>query len=342
MIKEAIKNICKKILPNPYYANFRVDREILKDLIELGYSLYEIEQSVRDKFIELIDDTKLEHKEKDADDNKTNLDSKYKWLDKTLYCSIGQPIKLGINEDMVGSYEYNYILKNYTINGIYNSITLELERKGDDYKISFTEIQDINWNETKVWLYLKDTNWKFYNYHVDEIKLSSLEENFKSKNIELQEDIQIYMQYKDVNNLIYHVEKQKYVYRYLEMDITQKEITDKLDNKMILLNILDKESSNKGGTIYAYSKSGQQGIFDYVLRKEELYIMDMLPQKHSQGVGSKVLEFMEETALRYNIKELAGMLSPSDFGHKERLLYFYRKNGFIVNDLESGIRKKIN
>ncbi|MBZ9633050.1 GNAT family N-acetyltransferase [Clostridium sp. FP1] len=342
-MKDEIKNICKKILPDLHYTNLKVDKEILKDLIKSGYSLYEIEQSVRDKFIELIDDTELEHKERDAD-NKKNLDNEYKRLDKILYCSIGQPIKLGINEDMVGSYEYNYILKDYRINGIYNSITLELERKGDDYKISFIEIQDIDWNGTKVWLKSKDTNWRFYHkVDVDNTKLSSLGENFKSKKIELQEDIQIYMQYKDVNNLLYHVEKQKYENRYFEMDITQKEITDKLDNKMILLNILDKESSNKRqGTIYAYSDSGRQGIFHYELREEELYIFDMLPDKKSQGVGSKVLELMEETALRYNIKELSGMLSTVDFDHKERLLYFYKKNGFIVNDSESGIRKKLN
>ena len=67
----------------------------------------------------------------------------------------------------------------------------------------------------------------------------------------------------------------------------------------------------------------------------------MLPYKKSQGVGSKVLELMEATALRFKIKELSGMLSTVDFDHKERLLYFYKKNGFIVNDSESGIRKKI-
>lgn len=340
LIKEGIKNICRNILTDSDYTNLKVDREVLKDLIELGYSLPEIEQSVSDRLSELIDHTKSEHE--DTDDNKTSLDNEYKWLDKILYCSIGQPINLGINEYMVGSNEYDYILKKYKIDGIYNSIILELERKGDDYKISFTKIQDIKWNGNKVWLYLKDKNWRFY-HCADDAKLSSLKENFKSKNIELQEDIQIYMQYKDVDNLLYHVEKQKYLYRYSEMDITQKEITDKSGNKMILLNILEEESSyKKHGTIYAYSESGQQGIFHYELKKEHLYIIDMLPKKHSQGVGSKVLELMEETARRYDIKELTGILSTVDFEHKERLLYFYKKNGFIVNDSECRIRKKIN
>lgn len=341
LIKNAIKNICKNILPDMYSTDIKVDREILKYLIGLGYSLPEIEQSVRARFLELIDETKREPKVRDSDDNKTNLDEKYKWLDKILYCSIGQHVDLGINKDMADSNEYSYILKNYSINGIYNSITLELERKDDYYKISFTNIQDIKWNGNKVWLYLRDENWRFF-HHVDDTKISSLEENFKSKNIELQEDIQIYMRYKDVDNLLYHVEKQKYLYRYSENDITQEEVTDKLGNRIVLLNILDKKRNYKTkGTIYAYSESGDEGRFYYELREEELYIIDMRPNKHSQGVGSKVLELMEKIALKYNVKELTGMLSSVDFGHKERLFHFYKKNGFIVNDSETKIRKKI-
>lgn len=341
MIKETIKNISKNILPVQKHENLRIDRDMLKYLIELGYSLDEIEESVNDKLIELIDDAELDFKARDIENNINNLDDKYKWIDKILHCSIGQLIDLGINEDMVGN-EYEYCLKNYRINGIDNSITLELERKGDDYKICFTNIKDIDWSGTKVWIYLKDKNWRFY-HHVEDTKVTSLGENFKSKNIELQEDIQIYKQYEKVNNLLYYVEKQKYQYRYSEVDITQKEMTDKLGNRIILLNILDDESSHKkSGTIYAYSESGDEGKFHYKLRKEDLYIIDMLPNKHSRGVGSKVLEFMEETARRYNIKELSGMLSSIDFGHKERLLYFYKKNGFIINDSESGIRKRIN
>lgn len=332
-----IKKVIKNILQNRYSSAIKVNREILKRLIELGYSLTEIEQSVSTRLIELIDEDKREIKEIRSDYDKINLDNEYKWLDKVLYCSIGQLIDLGINKDMAGSNEYSYTLKNYSINGIDNSITLELERKDDYYKISFTEIQDIKWNGNKIWIYLKYENWRFF-YHVDDVKIASLEKDFKSKNIELQEDIQIYMRYKDVDNLLYYVEKEKYSYKDYENDITQEEVTDKLGNRMILLNILDKE---RNGTIYAYSERGKEGTFFYQLMKDELYIVDMCPNKHSQGVGSKVLELMEKTARKYNIKELTGMLSSVDFGHKERLFHFYKKNGFIINDSESEIRKKI-
>ena len=122
-------------------------------------------------------------------DSQINLENDFKWLDKILYCSLEQEINLAINKDMIGTMEYSYILKSYKITGVSNSITLELERKGDAYRISFNDIYNIKSAGPKIWIYQKDLTWRIYHY-VDEIKFSSLEENFISKNLELQEDIQ--------------------------------------------------------------------------------------------------------------------------------------------------------
>lgn len=264
-------------------------------------------------------------------DTLEKLESNYKWLDKILYCSLEQEIKLAINKDMFGHGEYTYILKGYKISGVSNRVTLELERKDDPYKISFNDIYDIKSNGQKIWIYQKDSTWRFYHY-VDNIKFSSLDENFKSKNLELQEDIQIYMKYKDIDNLLYNVEFFKYQYRNSEIDISQKDMIDKLGNKMILVNVLDnKNSFNNSGTITAFSEYGNEGIFHYKFNEESLYIIDMQPHKISQGIGSNALEFMEYTARRYGITKLEGTLSSIDFDHKERLFHFYEKNGFVID-----------
>lgn len=263
-------------------------------------------------------------------DSQINLENDFKWLDKILYCSLEQEINLAINKDMIGTMEYSYILKSYKITGVSNSITLELERKGDAYRISFNDIYDIKSAGPKIWIYQKDLIWRIYHY-VDEIKFSSLEENFISKNLELQEDIQIYMKYKDIDNLLYNVEYFKYSYRLSNVDISQEEMIDKLGNEIILVNILDsKNSFDKHGTITAFSKYGKEGIFDYKLNSDYIYIIDMQPNNHSQGLGSKALELMENTARKHGITKLKGRLSPVDLEHKDRLIYFYEKNGFTI------------
>ncbi|MBS6503893.1 MAG: hypothetical protein KH415_20155 [Clostridium sp.] len=50
-----------------------------------------------------------------------------------------------------------------------NSITLELERKGDAYRISFNDIYDIKSAGPKIWIYQKNLIWRIY-HSVDEIK----------------------------------------------------------------------------------------------------------------------------------------------------------------------------
>lgn len=70
---------------------------------------------------------------------------------------------------MICHMEYSYILKFYKTNEVSNSITLELERKGDAYRISFNDIYDIKSAGPKIWIYQKNLIWRIY-HSVDEIK----------------------------------------------------------------------------------------------------------------------------------------------------------------------------
>ena len=81
-----------------------------------------------------------------CDDSTISLDNEFKFLDKLFHCSLGKELSLGITKDMIGRLEYSYILKDYSINGIYNTVTLELERKYYTFGISFYNITDIKTN----------------------------------------------------------------------------------------------------------------------------------------------------------------------------------------------------
>lgn len=310
---------------------------LTEELIKEGYNIYQLEHLINDYLKELLEDSDEQIEEEDKD-----LDDKYKWLDKILFCNLEREICMGINSSMVGSYEYNYILKKYIINGIDNSMRLYLKRKDDEFVIDFNDIEDIDWNGNKVWIYMQENNWRFY-LDIDKEKYIALDKNFKSKYIELLEDIQVYMKYKDVDNLKYYVEKEKYKYRNSEDETSQKEVVDKIGNNIVLFNIYNKNSTYiKSGTIYAFSDKGVIGRFFYEIRETDLYIIDMLVDTYSQGIGSHVLSFMEEIARKYELKEMTGMLSQVDFGHKDRLFYFYEKNGFVISSSKTRICKKLN
>lgn len=310
---------------------------LTEELTKKGYNNYQLEHLINDYLKELLEDSDEEIEEEDND-----LDDKYKWLDRKLFCNLEKEICIGINSSMVGSYEYKYILNKYTINGVYNSIRLYLKRKDDEFVIDFNHIENIDWNGNKVWIYMQEHNWRFY-LNIDEEVYTALDKTFKSKYIELMEDIQVYMKYKNVDSLKYYVEKEKYKYRNTDVETSQKEVVDKRGNDIILFNIYDINSTyNKSGTIYAFSDKGVIGRFFYEIRETDLYIVDMLVDTHSQGIGSHVLSFMEEIARKYKMKEMTGMLSQFDFDHKNRLFHFYEKNEFVINSSETRIYKKLN
>jgi hypothetical protein len=147
-----------------------------------------------------------------CDDSTISLDNEFKFLDKLFHCSLGKELSLGITKDMIGRLEYSYILKDYSINGIYNTVTLELERKYYTFGISFYNITDIKTNGPKVWIYSTDGNWRFY-HSISNDELSSLGDDFRSDKIELKSDIHVYMQYFYSNPLKYYVGKFLYDHR---------------------------------------------------------------------------------------------------------------------------------
>lgn len=73
--------------------------------------------------------------------------------------------------------------------------------------------------------------------------------------------------------------------------------------------------------------------------KNELFICDFQSKIENRGYGSKALSSIIALAKILDCKYIRGNLGPADVDHFDKLDYFYKKHGFIVNidsDRESG------
>lgn len=99
-------------------------------------------------------------------DQSGNFKNKFELLVLYLQQSIGGEILIALTEEDVGRDEKKYTLSGFEIISEYESIMLILERKGDEYKISFNDLYEINFQllptSIKFWLYTKNNTWRFY------------------------------------------------------------------------------------------------------------------------------------------------------------------------------------
>jgi ribosomal protein S18 acetylase RimI-like enzyme len=52
----------------------------------------------------------------------------------------------------------------------------------------------------------------------------------------------------------------------------------------------------------------------------------------NKGYGSILIDKLKEIAIQKGIKKITGEISTVDFDHIDRLIHFYKKNDFIVDD----------
>lgn len=340
-----MKNLIEELLLKLKVSQFpsshlQVDSNLIKELLSLGYNISEIRNRINKSLSNMISDTfELEEETDSVEEEK--LISQFLYLDKILYCSIGKTLRIGINESMVGN-EYSYELKDYEIDAINRSISLQIERKDDKYRLWLGNINDIKWNGKKVWVYMDKKNWRFY-HNIEEENLERLPHDFRSQNIELEEDLQIYKQYENTNMPMYYAERFKYNLRNSNLKFSQFTTVDVDGNPLIFVTgFFEGSVLEPTGDIYAFSENGDEGRFHYKFNRNSVYIQDMLPERISKGVGSRALEFIETIAVEYDKDKITGKLSGVDFGHKDRLLHFYKKNGYTVNLDNFTIVKPLN
>jgi hypothetical protein len=117
---------------------------------------------------------RLEEEKKEKKD--VELIEYYRMLDKYLNATLGLSVVMGITSEMAGKHEWEYVMKNYSLNKPYRYLSLELERNGETFKITFDKIEDIKFNDNgqclKTWIYMdnKPTHRFYLHYNEEFIK----------------------------------------------------------------------------------------------------------------------------------------------------------------------------
>ena len=110
----------------------------------------------------------------------------------------------------------------------------------------------------------------------------------------------------------------------------EKLIVTKKGEPIYLVHIL----IDSCGFIRVMDINGHCGRLTYIMQtndeKSIVSIGDIVHKKLNQGIGTEILIYLEQIAKEANIDVITGWLSPVDFGHKDRLIHFYIKNGFDI------------
>ncbi|WP_343310570.1 hypothetical protein AAHT65_17205 [Bacillus atrophaeus] len=64
--------------------------------------------------------------------------------------------------------------------------------------------------------------------------------------------------------------------------------------------------------------------------EDKIYIVDIFSNEVSRGHGTLAVNTLKKIAEEIELK-ISGWISPVDFDHHDRLIYFYKKNGFEVD-----------
>lgn len=280
-------------------------------------------------------------KNKESQVDLAELRKQYILLDKYLFSTLNRKIKIGITKDEIGRENKMYILKDYKMSLPDRSITLKLERKEDIYPITFYNIKEIGTqgtDELKTWLYMDDQTWKFYLNFNCEI-LQQLDDNHDSKMLILERESDEYEKYKFSNPLLYHTERYKSMFKNDFVD--EKAITLKSGEEIMFINTCYKSplDDKEDGTIYLIGKRGKLGELFYEIvnltdQNEKLKRIELVDIQHSGynlGIGSAVLQYLDEIATKNEVSYIIGELAPEDLSdHKERLFHFYTENNYEI------------
>lgn len=340
-----LKGIINELVIGERKSKIKLDNYVyLKLMEEAKNDNYTAEAIVNKILYERYENIENERKNKEQNSKKDKeLTKYYKFLDKYLYSTLNCIIEIGITNEQKGRDEKKYTLLDYSLSKVDKRLSLRLERNNEKTPISFNEIVDIKAQDTgdrlKVWIYMPKDTWRFYLTYSKDI-VEKCKNNFNSGKLKIVPEIPYYSKFKNVDNLKYYLEKKKYdLQAHFE---SEKLVKDKRGEDLYLINFLDKQNNfsyEHTGDIYVVSEFGDEGKLFYSIKhdifdsKNEDYIeiVDILPERYNIGIGTEVLKYLEEIAIKYNVKHIVGELSPVDFDHKDRLLHFYKKNGYEIN-----------
>ena len=331
--------------------NKKIPKEIDPYKIRItDQSIYrKLDALAREQFIDvnlLVNDILAKHLKSFEKKETVHGDEKdFRIVDKYLYCTLNREIQISITSDDIG-YERTFTLKDYKLSFPDRQLSFTIERKEDDYRFSLDHIKKFDFSlredTLKTWVEIKDTTWRFY-LLFDKEKLNQLGENFKSGKYQAEKEVREYEQYRLTEPIKFYLGHNKY---YLGNSYKgEKEIRSKINRQIYLVNSCGEEKnifSEQSGTIYMIAEHGVIGMLHYAIHyplnglgDQEPYIEVVdIPGEEciNEGIRSKAMEYLEEITISKNIKKMTGSLSPRDLeDHKDRLLHFYMKNGFIID-----------
>lgn len=116
---------------------------------------------------------------------------------------------------------------------------------------------------------------------------------------------------------------------------TEKLVKTKRGRPVYLVHCIAPEDDPfNGGFIYVLTTKGFEGCLNYILFKsseERIKIVNLNHKKQNQGLGSQMLNYLDELAAIYGINMIFAPLSPIDLrSHGDRLMHFFEKNGYRI------------
>lgn len=142
-----------------------------------------------------------------------------------------------------------------------------------------------------------------------------------------------YSEKKSLNAINNHLERLLSIDDYKECYLGRKLVKTKNRDNVCLVHFIFEQM----GIIKAIDRYGNGGKLTYLFLRDEnnnyIKIGDIEYKKINQGIGSEALFYLCEFAQQNNVKYIKGWLAPVDLSnHKERLIHFYKKNGFKIYD----------
>ncbi|WP_106005494.1 GNAT family N-acetyltransferase [Neomoorella humiferrea] len=74
--------------------------------------------------------------------------------------------------------------------------------------------------------------------------------------------------------------------------------------------------------------SQRVGQLYFEIAGETVHIIDLVVTKQGVGIGSFLLNLMEQIVSNFGVKKITGWLSPADIENRDIQIHFYKKNGY--------------
>lgn len=102
----------------------------------------------------------------------------------------------------------------------------------------------------------------------------------------------------------------------------------------LIHSALSQDGEVFGGSIDVLTNQGFDGNLKYLVGSDEdkfVKIGDIRHGNLNQGIGTQLLIYLDDIARELDAKKITGWISPVHLrNHGERLLYFYKKNGYQI------------